>query len=96
MGIVKDVLREKKIPAIVGEPNIVAAGGSITFGINYYRLGKQTAEMAVKILRDNVNPKDIPSTGLSEFDLVINKKELDEIGIVIPQSLLDRADRIIE
>ena len=96
MGIVKDVMKDKGIPAIVGEPNIVEAGGSITYGINYYRLGRVTAEMAVRILRDNVHPKDIPSIGLSEFDLVINKKQLEEIGVTIPQSLLERADRIIE
>ena len=86
----------KKIPAIVGEPNVVDAGGTITYGVNYYELGRLTAEMAVKILKDGVSPKDIPSVGLSEFDLVINKKQLDEIGITIPEALLEKASRILE
>jgi len=96
MGIVKDVIAAKRIPAVVGEPNTVEEGGSITYGVNYYDLGKLTGEMAVRILKDNVSPKDIPSIGLSDFELVINKKQLDEIGITIPQNLLDEADRIIE
>jgi putative ABC transport system substrate-binding protein len=96
MGVIKDIINEKKIPAIVGEPNVVDAGGTITYGVNYYELGRLTAEMAVKILKDGINPKDIPSVGLSEYDLVINKKQLDEIGISIPEALLERASRILE
>lgn len=96
MGVIKDIILEKKIPAIVGEPNVVDAGGTITYGVNYYELGRLTAEMAVKILKDGVSPKDIPSVGLSEFDLVINKKQLDEIGITIPEALLEKASRILE
>ncbi|MDD3999823.1 MAG: ABC transporter substrate-binding protein [Bacilli bacterium] len=96
MGVVKDILLAKKIPAIVGEPNIVDAGGSITYGVNYYELGKLTAEMAVKILKDKTSPKDIPSVGMSEFDLVINKKQLDELEIEIPEALLEEAKRILE
>ncbi len=96
MGVIKEIILEKKIPAIVGEPNSVDAGGSLTYGVNYYKLGQLTAEMAIKILKDGVSPKDIPSIGLNEFDLVINKKQLDEIGIIIPESLLQKADRILE
>ncbi|MCK9536371.1 MAG: ABC transporter substrate-binding protein [Bacilli bacterium] len=96
MGIINEIVRQKKIPAIVGEPNNVDAGGSITYGVDYYNLGKETALMAIKILRDKVSPKDIPSTGLSEYSLVINKKQLDLIGVAVPQELLDKADKIIE
>ena len=96
MGIINEVVLNKKIPAIVGEPNMVDNGGSVTYGVNYYNLGKETAQMAVKILRDKVSPKDIPSTGLSEYALVINKKQLEQIGLTIPAELLAKADRVIE
>ncbi|HHU55502.1 MAG TPA: ABC transporter substrate-binding protein [Acholeplasmataceae bacterium] len=96
MGVINQIVLEKKIPAIVGEPNVVATGGSITYGVNYKRLGRETADMAIQILKHGKSPKDIPSTGLSEYELVINKKQLDAIGITIPEDLLDAADQIIE
>lgn len=96
MGVINEVILEHKIPAIVGEPNTVISGGSLTYGINYYDLGKKTAEMAVKILKDKVAPKDIPSVGLSKFDLIINKKQLDQIELTIPEALLAKADQLLE
>lgn len=96
MGTINEIILDRKIPAIVGEPNTVHAGGSITYGVNYYDLGKQTAEMAVQILNGEKLPKDIPSVGLSEYSLVVNKKQLDAIGLTIPEELLSTADEIIE
>ena len=96
MGIIQEVIATIGIPAIVGEPNNVYEGGSITYGINYYELGRLTAEMAVQILKDKVSPKDIPSVGLSEYKLIINKTQLEGIGITIPLDLLEEADEILE
>lgn len=96
MGIINEIVLQEKIPAIVGEVNCVIAGGSITYGIDYYNLGFQTAQMAISILKDNVKPSEIPSIGLDVFKLVINKKQLDLIGIEIPKNLLDKAELIIE
>lgn len=96
MGVVRDIIEEKNILTIVGESNMVHAGGGITYGVDYYRLGKQTAKMAVKILRDGVSPKDIPSVGLEEYSLVINLRQLNKIGITVPQELIAKADEVIE
>jgi putative ABC transport system substrate-binding protein len=96
MGIINEVILEHKIPAIVGEPNNVDNGGSITYGVNYRMLGRQTAEMAIQILKEGKKPSEIPSTGLTEYELVINKKQLDLIGITVPEDLLKRADRVLE
>lgn len=94
MGSLNDILESKQVPAIVGEPNMVYAGGSITYGVDYYKLGKETAAMAVKILKDGTLPKDIPSVGLSEYSLIINKTKLDKMGITIPEDLLAEADEV--
>ena len=95
MGIINDVINENNIPAIVGESNMVLEGGSITIGINYFQLGKDTAQMAIKILKDNVSPKDIPSTGMTKYEIVINKKQLTKIGITVSDELLERADKVL-
>lgn len=96
MGVINEIVLEEKIPAIAGEINSVIDGGSLTYGIDYYNLGFQTAQMAISILRDDIKPSQIPSTGLEEFKLVINKKQLDLIGLEIPSSLLDQAELVLE
>jgi len=85
-----DILIEEKVPAVVGEENLVAPIPALTVGINYYNLGLKTAEQAVLILKDNKKPSEIPSVGLDNFELTINKEGLEAIGIEIPQTLLDR------
>lgn len=95
MGIIGDVISEHKIPAIVGESNMVIEGGSITIGINYFQLGKDTAQMAIKILKDKKSPKDIPSTGMTNYEIVINNKQLKSIGITVSEDLLSRADKVL-
>jgi len=96
MGIVKGIIEEKKIVTIVGESNMVYAGGSITYGVDYYRLGKQTAKMAVEILKNKKSPKDIKTTSLEEYSLVINLKQLEAMQIKVPDEVIKKADEVIK
>lgn len=91
IAILDPILRNAMIPAIAGEEGMVPHIPALTIGINYLELGKVTGEQAVRILKDGVLPKDIPSVGLTNFDLVINKEALTEIEITIPESILNRA-----
>lgn len=95
IGLLDDIAVETKTPFIVGEDTLVSHITSLTIGVNYYNLGLETAKMAVDILKDGKSPSDIPSTGLTNFELVINKTALDKIGVTVPDSLLKRADLII-
>lgn len=85
-----NVLNEEKTPVIVGEANMVSILPALTMGIDYYRLGELTALQAIKIINEEAKPKDIPSTGLSDFSLAINVSNLEAIGIEIPEPLLNR------
>lgn len=96
IGIVNGIATDKKVPIIIGEENSVDEIPGLTYSIDYYRLGKETGKMAVQILDKEKEPKDIPSTGLSEFKLVVNKKRLEEIGVTVKTSILDRADEVYE
>lgn len=60
MTTVAMVANENNIPAIVGEAGMVAAGGLATYGIDYYNLGKLTAAQAVKILKGESTPAEMP------------------------------------
>ena len=87
MATVAQVAIENKIPVIVGESGMCTAGGLATYGINYYELGKQTAKMAVEILKDGKKPADMPIQYLEKCDLSVNEDTAKAIGITIPENL---------
>lgn len=60
MAAVAMVANENNLPAIVGEAGMVAAGGLATYGVDYYNLGKLTATQAVKILKGEATPAQMP------------------------------------
>ncbi len=88
MATVALVTTPNKIPVICGEEGMVSGGGLATYGINYYELGKQTAKMAVEVLKDKKNPADMPIQYLENCDFACNKEIAAELGIEIPADLI--------
>lgn len=80
------VTDENKIPVIAGESSVVDKGGLGTIGINYKKLGQQTGEMALKVLK-GAKPADMPIESQKEFDTVINKTNAALLGVTIPDDL---------
>ncbi|MGL5270097.1 MAG: ABC transporter substrate binding protein [Selenomonadaceae bacterium] len=80
-----------KIPVICGEPNMVKAGGLATYGVDYYKLGFQTGEMAADILAGKAKPESMPIQSLKEMSLTINETNAKLLGITIPEDLLKDA-----
>lgn len=89
MPIVSDISVENKIPVICGEENMVLSGGLATLGINYYNLGYQTGEMAVKVLKGEAQPATMPIESQTDFTYKINGDVADAIGIAIPSDLAE-------
>jgi len=87
MPIVSDVTNTAKIPVICGEPNMVTAGGLATIGIDYYKLGYQTGEMAIRVLKGESKPADMPVESLKDMEYSINKATAEALGITIPKDL---------
>lgn len=90
------VAEDSRIPVIVGEGDSVENGGLATYGIDYYVLGRQTGDMAVKVLRGEADPADMPVESQKDLQLYINKKAAEAMGVEIPAELLEQADKIIE
>lgn len=91
MATVAQVTTSAGIPVIVGEEGMVENGGTATYGVNYYNLGKLTATQAVAILKDGKNPAEMPIEYAGECDLVLNEEAAEQMGISLPQELLDQA-----
>lgn len=87
MATVAMVANQNKIPTIVGEDGMVQSGGLCTYGVNYYELGKQTAAMAVEILKNGANPADMPIQYLEKCDFSKNEATEKALGITLPSNL---------
>ncbi len=84
-----------KIPTIFGFREFVDAGGLISFGPNFIDLFVRAAEFTDKILR-GATPADMPIQQPVKFDLIINLKSAKTLGLNISETVLSRADEVIE
>jgi putative ABC transport system substrate-binding protein len=84
-----------KIPTIFGFREFVDAGGLISYGPNFIDLFARAAEFADKILR-GATPADLPVQQPVKFDLIINLKAAKALGLSISETVLTRADEVIE
>ena len=81
------------IPVICGEAGMVEAGGVATYALDYYNLGKMTAQQAVKILVDGEDITKMPIGYASgdELKYAVNKAIADQLNLTIPAEILDNA-----
>ena len=84
-----------RLPTIFNARHLVQAGGLMSCGPNYSHQFRRTAELVDKILR-GTKPADIPVEQPTKFDLIVNLKTAQALGLEIPPTLLARADEVIE
>ena len=90
MATVALVAEPAKLPVVCGEGGMTMLGGTATYAISYYELGKLTATQAVSILKGEKQPANMPIETLKTFDLVVNTNMVNSIGITIPESLYNK------
>jgi putative ABC transport system substrate-binding protein len=86
---------EKRLPAVFGNSEHVVAGGLIAYSASFFDLERRAATFVDKILK-GAKPADLPVEQPTKFELVINLKTAKALGLTIPQSVLARADEIIQ
>ena len=84
-----------RLPTMFGFKEFVEAGGLISYGANRLLLFKRAASYVDKILK-GVRPGDLPVEEPTIFELYINGKTASALGVVIPPSLIVRADVVLE
>jgi putative ABC transport system substrate-binding protein len=90
-----DFAAEQRLPAIYESSDFVDVGGLISYGTNGRDQFRRAASYVDRILR-GAKPGDLPIEQPTTFELVINMRAAKALGITIPQSVLIRADRVIE
>ena len=94
-GNIVRLAAEHRLPAMYALKEVVLAGGLMAYGASFTDLFRRAATYVDKILK-GARPANLPVEQASKFELVINLKTAKALGLVIPPSLLARADEIVQ
>ena len=90
-----DFATQNRLPGVCAYRELVEAGGLLSYGPSYEDLHRRAATYADKILK-GAKPADLPIEQPTKFNLVINRRAAEALGLTIPGSILARADEVIE
>jgi putative tryptophan/tyrosine transport system substrate-binding protein len=90
-----ELAASRRLPAIYPERGYVEAGGLMYYGASLVDMWRHVAAHADKILK-GAKPADLPVEQPTKFEFIINLKTAKQLGLKIPQSVLLRADQLIE
>jgi putative tryptophan/tyrosine transport system substrate-binding protein len=94
-GRLADLAATSRLPAMYSWREHVAVGGLMAYGPSLPDTSRRAATYVVKILK-GAKPGDLPVEQPTKFELVINMKTAKALGLTIPQTLLQRADQVIQ
>jgi len=92
---IAELAAKHRLPTISGIREHIEAGGLMTYGPNSTDSFRRAATYVDKIIKGE-KPANLPVEQPTKFELVINRKTANALGLTIPQSLLIMADRVIE
>jgi putative ABC transport system substrate-binding protein len=92
---IAELAQKARLPTVFQRRENVDAGGLLSYGPNLNDLARQSALIAGRILK-GARPAELPVEQPTQFTLVINLKTAKAIGLIIPPTLIARADEMIE
>ena len=84
-----------KLPVVANTKFFVTGGGLMSYGADFVGQFRRAAGYVDRILKGE-KPADLPVQMPTKYELVINRKTAQTLGLIIPSSLLARADEVIE
>ena len=90
-----DFATQNRLPGVYAYRELVEAGGLMSYGPSYEDLHRRAATYVDKILK-GAKPADLPIEQPTKFNLVINRRAAEALGLTIPGSVLALADEVIE
>jgi putative ABC transport system substrate-binding protein len=93
--LIADLSTQARLPAIMPFPGFAEEGGLLGYGPQLLGMFRQSGAVMVKVLK-GTPPGDIPVERPTRFQLIVNQKTAKTLGLTIPQSILIRADHVIQ
>jgi putative ABC transport system substrate-binding protein len=93
--LILKLIARYKLPAIYNDRVVVSNGGLISYGPDFADQFRRAAGYVDRILKGE-KPGDLPVQAPTKYELVVNLKTAKALGLIIPQSVLTRADEVIE
>ncbi len=90
-----ELVAQHRLPTMYQQRDFVASGGLMSYGADFHDQFRRAATHVDKILK-GAKPADLPVEQPTRFELVINLKTAKALGLTLPQSILIRADRVIQ
>lgn len=94
-ALITSIAQAKRLPTMLQETGSVAQGALAGYGESYYALGQLSARPVFRVLR-GAKPSELPVEQVTKLHFVINLKTAQALGIVIPPSVLARADEVLQ
>lgn len=89
-----ETMRKKKLPSMFNEDGWAIKGAMAAYGPNYYEMGRQAARLVEAILKGR-KVETLPIQRASKFDLTLNYRTANFIGVTLSREMLKKADRVI-
>jgi putative tryptophan/tyrosine transport system substrate-binding protein len=89
-----DAARKKKLPTMFNEEMWAIRGAMASYGPSYYAMGGQAARIVARIIKGQ-KPQTVPTQRADKFELILNYRTANFIGVNFPQELLKKADKVI-
>jgi putative ABC transport system substrate-binding protein len=86
---------QHRLPAVYSNRVFVAAGGLISYGPDYIDMYRRVATYVDRVIKGE-KPTALPVQAPTKYELVINLKTAKALGLTVPDTLLARADEVIE
>ena len=90
-----ETAKAKKLPTMFHNPSLIAQGALVCYGVSYHEIGRLSAKY-VQLVLTGTMPANLPVESFSRLELGLNLNTARELGITIPQSVLFRADNVIQ
>jgi len=90
MATVGQIAKANNMPVVTGSGSATMVGGLATIGIDYFKLGEQTALMAVDIFENEAKPQTMPVQTQSDARLIINEEMVEALNFRIPATIRGR------
>jgi putative ABC transport system substrate-binding protein len=94
-GFMLEATARRAIPSMFHDTLFVEQGGLASYSPSRYQAGRQAARLADRILK-GAKPGDLPVERPTRLELAVNLKTARTLGLTIPQSILQRADQVVE